>query len=168
MAGKREKVIQTRIGERVVELDKVLHFPRGLIGMEKHRDFVLLQIREGSPFLVLQCMTNPRVGLLVADPFSFIDGYEVHIGEPEQRILRLKNKRQAAVLVTVSIPPGEPDKTALNLSGPILVNHDSRIGLQAPQVDTRYPTHHYLHQGKTVPGQETEPSENADDSDTKE
>lgn len=146
-------MIQTRVGERVVDTDKVLYFPRGLIGLEKYREFILLQIREDSPFLVLQSMNNARVGLLVADPYSFTKDYEVTVGEAERRILRLTNVRQAAVLVTVTIPPGEPEKTALNLTGPILVNHQARVGMQVPQTDSEYPSHLYLHMDKAA-GQE--------------
>ncbi|THB70666.1 MAG: flagellar assembly protein FliW [Desulfovibrio sp.] len=154
MARNKEKVIHTRVGERAVDLDKVLYFPRGLIGLEKHREFILLQIRDDSPFLVLQSMSNPRVGLLVADPYSFTTDYEITLGEPERRILKLKTLRQAAVLVTVTIPPGEPEKTALNLTGPILVNHEAKLGLQVPQTDSDYPSHLYLHLDKQEDGTE--------------
>ena len=50
------------------------------------------------------------------------------------------------MLVTVSVPHGAPEKTTLNLTGPILVNYESRVGLQVPQVDTKYPSHYYIHQ----------------------
>ncbi len=146
MARQKERVIQTRIGRRVIELDKTLYFPHGLIGFEDQREFVLLQIKGDSPFLILQSVNSPKVGLLVADPYSFTTKYEIKVGEAEQKILRLKNIRQLAVLVTVSIPPNEPEKTALNLSGPILVNYEARVGLQVPQVDGKYSGHIYLHE----------------------
>lgn len=146
MARQKEKIINTRIGKRTVELDKTLYFPHGLIGFESQREFILLQIKEDSPFLILQSMITPRVGLLVADPYSFTSSYEVKLGEAEQKILRLKNIRQLAVLVTVSIPAGEPEKTALNLSGPIIVNYEARIGLQVPQVDAKYQGHIFLNE----------------------
>lgn len=145
MAKQKEKVIATRLGKRVIDPDKVLYFPHGLIGFENKREFVLLQIKDGSPFLILQSVTNARVGLVVADPYSFTADYEVKIGEAEQKILKLKTIRQVAVLVTVAIPPGEPEKTALNLSGPILVNYEARIGLQVPQADSKYAGHLFLH-----------------------
>lgn len=150
MARQKEKVIETRLGKRVVELDKTLYFPHGLIGFEEEREFVLLQVRDESPFLILQSVTSSKVGLLVADPYSFTSDYEVRLGEAEQKILRLKNVRQLAVLVTVSIPPDQPEKTALNLSGPILINHQARVGLQVPQVDAKYSGHLYLHELDTA------------------
>ncbi|GFM37791.1 hypothetical protein DSM19430T_24750 [Desulfovibrio psychrotolerans] len=129
-------------------MDKVIYFPRGLMGFEDKHDFTLLQLKEGSPFLVLQSMDDPRLGLLVADPYSFLEDYPIRVGEAEQKLLRLQNIRQVAVLVTVSIPKGEPEKTALNLSGPILVNHQARLGLQIPQTDGKFPSQVYLHMPK--------------------
>lgn len=146
MARQTERVVHTRLGKRSVALDKVLYFPRGLIGFEGLHEFTLLQIREDSPFLMLQCMEDATLGILVADPFSFLKDYDVKIGEAERRLLRIQNVRQLAVLVTVSIPPGEPEKTSLNLSGPICVNHEHRVGLQIPQIDAERPSRFYLHQ----------------------
>ncbi|MDY7002036.1 MAG: flagellar assembly protein FliW [Thermodesulfobacteriota bacterium] len=142
---KTEKVIHTRIGKLPVDLERVIYFPRGLVGFEECKDFTLLQIRGDSPFLVLQSLTRPELGLLVADPFAFLADYDVKLGSAEQKILRLKNIRQVAVLVTVNIPSGQPERTALNLTGPILVNYEARIGLQVPQVDTKYPSRFYIH-----------------------
>ncbi|WP_027193204.1 flagellar assembly protein FliW [Megalodesulfovibrio gigas] len=146
MARHQEKVIQTRLGERTIEMDKILTFPRGLVGLETSRDFVLLQMRDESPFLILQSLEDPRVGLLVADPYSFLGEYDVKLGEAEQKLLQLDDVEQMVVLVTVTIPPGAPEKTALNLSGPILVNQGARLGLQVPQPDSRYPAKIYLHE----------------------
>ncbi|WP_174410428.1 flagellar assembly protein FliW [Desulfovibrio psychrotolerans] len=148
MARKNEKIVHTRLGRQVVSMDKVIYFPRGLMGFEDKHDFTLLQLKEGSPFLVLQSMDDPRLGLLVADPYSFLEDYPIRVGEAEQKLLRLQNIRQVAVLVTVSIPKGEPEKTALNLSGPILVNHQARLGLQIPQTDGKFPSQVYLHMPK--------------------
>ncbi len=140
MARKNEVDIQTRLGVRRIDKNKVLYFPRGLAGFEGLHEFILLQIRPDAPLLVLQSMDNPQVGLLVADPYSFIKDFKIKIGDAEQKLLRLKNIRQLAVLVTVTIPIGKPEETALNLVGPIIVNHAARIGLQVPQSENATPT----------------------------
>jgi len=120
-------------------MNRVIRFPRGLIGFEDCKEFTLLQLKEDSPFLILQSMTRPDLGLMVADPYTFLPDYNVKVGSAEQKILKLEDIRQIAVLVTVTIPPGKPEETALNLMGPIIVNSTSRVGLQVPQVDTKYP-----------------------------
>jgi flagellar assembly factor FliW len=142
MAKKQDRVILSRLGKISIPHDRVLHFPRGLIGFEHEREFTLLQIKEDSPFHILQSMNDPRLGLMVADPYSFIDSYDVVVGEAERKILRIENIRQVLVLVTVSIPPGSPQDTTLNLTGPVVVNMHARIGLQVPQVDAKYPSHY--------------------------
>lgn len=140
MAKKQDRVIHSRIGTLSIAPERVLHFPRGLIGFEHEREFTLLQIRENSPFLILQSMYDPRLGLLVADPYSFLKNYDVVVGEAERKLLSIENIRQVLVLVTVSIPHGRPEETTLNLTGPVVINMQSRIGLQVPQTDSKFPS----------------------------
>jgi flagellar assembly factor FliW len=137
-------VIRTKLGEREVARESVLYFPHGLIGLDDKREFVLIPVRENSPFLLLQCVSDPGLGLLVADPFPFIPDYNVKLEQAEKKLLRVENIRQIAVLVTVSIPKNRPQETTLNLTGPIILNTKARIGLQAPQVNSKLPTHFRL------------------------
>ncbi|BDQ35420.1 flagellar assembly protein FliW [Pseudodesulfovibrio portus] len=132
----------TRLGQREVSPDGIIYFPRGLVGLEDKREFALLSVREDdSPFLLMQCITDPGLGLLVADPYSFIDDYDVKIENADRRVLKVDNIRQLAVLVTVTIPQNKPEDTTLNLQGPIVINTQARIGLQIPQTEAGYPTH---------------------------
>jgi flagellar assembly factor FliW len=145
------KEIETRLGRQTVELDKVLHFPRGIIGFEDRKDFILLQIRPGAPFLVLQSMEDSGLGLLVADPYGFLPDYTIKVGDAEQKILKITKREQLAVLVTVAIPPGRPEQTVISLTGPVLINHAAKIGLQAPQTDMKEPTKIYLNTADLTP-----------------
>ncbi|EFL50279.1 protein of unknown function DUF180 [Solidesulfovibrio fructosivorans JJ]] len=142
MAKKDERVVETRLGSITLPEDRVINFPRGLIGFMGHREFTLIRLREESPFMVLQSLSDPKLGLLVTDPYSFMTEYEVVISEPDRRMLGIESREQAIVLVTVTIPQGMPERTTLNLSGPIVINNDARVGLQIPQTDSRYPTHY--------------------------
>ncbi len=142
MAETRE--IETRLGRQVVNLDKVIHFPRGIIGFEDRKDFTLLQLRPETPFLVLQSMDDPTLGLLVVDPYGFIPDYTVKVSDAEQKLLQSEDPGLIAVLVTVAIPPGKPEETVISLTGPILINHAARIGLQVPQTDIKGPTKLHL------------------------
>jgi flagellar assembly factor FliW len=147
MARQQEVEVNTRLGRRLISMDKVIHFPRGLAGFEGEHEFTLLQIRPEAPLLLLQSMQNPSLGLVVADPYMFLPNYSVTVGDAEQKLLRLKSVRQVAVLVTVSIPPGKPELTTLNLTGPVLINHKKRIGLQVPQTENNGPARIYLQPG---------------------
>ena len=134
MARNKEIEIDTRLGRRCIDTDKVIRFPRGLAGFENERDFILLQIRPEAPLLILQSVNTPVVGLLVADPYSFFDrSYAPQVGDAEKQLLNIESLDQAALLVTVSIPAGAPEKAVLNLTGPIVINFEMRVGLQIPQ-----------------------------------
>lgn len=140
MERKEKIVIQSRLGEQVVDKSKIIYFPKGLIGFEDQHQFVLLQIRKGAPLLLLQSIENPQLGLLVADPYVFLPNYTIKVGDAEQRMLCLETATDASVLVTVSIPHGKPNLTSLNLTGPILVHSHRMIGLQVPQSEAN-PSH---------------------------
>jgi len=130
--------IETRLGLQKISADKIIHFPKGIIGYEDEQNFTLLQVAEDSPFFMLQSTKTLELGLIVADPYMFVDDYSIKISDAEQGIIQVKNSQDLLVFVTVTIPYGKPDQTALNLSGPIFINHEKRIGLQIPQdVKTR-------------------------------
>jgi flagellar assembly factor FliW len=139
MANQEVKIIESRLGKREIRMDKIIHFPRGIIGFENIHEFTLLQIQENAPLIVLQSIEKPLLGLLVADPFVFLPDYSLHIGDAEQKLLQAESAEELAVLVTATIPPGKPEETALNLLGPILINHRARLGLQVPQIDKEGP-----------------------------
>ena len=134
-----QKVVETRLGSQTISLDKIILFPRGLIGFEGEREFTLLQLREEMPFLMLQSINNPAVGLMVTDPYGFYPEYQIEIGDAEQKILAVEAREQLTVLVTVYIPPNQPENSVMNLSGPIIINHEAKVGLQVPQKEGMNP-----------------------------
>ena len=136
-----EKIIEleTRLGPRKISFEHVLRFPKGLIGYADKRDFALLHIHENAPFMLLQSLEDPNLGLMVADPYSFVQDYSIRLNDAEQNMLNVTRPEQISVLVTVSIPPGRPENTCLNLVGPVIINHEARLGLQVPQSDPDQP-----------------------------
>ena len=141
---KQRKTIASRIGNLVVALDTTIRFPRGLIGFENLREFVLVELKTGSPFRFLQSMENPVMGLMLADPFAFLPTYKVRLALAEERILQVKSIRDLVILVTVTVPKGNPEETTLNLTGPICINVPKRLGLQSPQINLNMPASIFL------------------------
>ena len=135
---------QTRLGMLDIDPSKELFFPRGLMGFENFHRFTLLKIRGEAPFLILQSLEDPKLGLLVGDPYAFLPEYRIRLGDAAQELLQAADPASLAVLVTVSIPHGLPENTSLSLSGPIVINHEARIGLQILQADVN-PPRVYLH-----------------------
>lgn len=147
-------MIQTRFGECEYDEEKILTFPHGLMGFEKSHRFMLITISEDSPFLLLQSIDEAHLGLLVANPYSFTDAYIVKISDAEQCMLHATSIEELAVLVTVTAPKDAQGTAVLNLTGPILINHQARIGIQVPQPDGKNPPSLHLQLQKTQKPQE--------------
>ncbi len=137
---KHRQTVNSRIGPISVSVDKTIRFPRGLIGFESLREFALVEFKPGSPFHFLQSMEMPGMGMMLADPFSFLPAYEIRLASVEERILNVKSVRDLVILVSVTVPKGNPEGSTLNLTGPICVNVQERLGLQSPQTDLAFPS----------------------------
>ena len=125
--------IETKIGVQEIAEDKIIHFPKGMIGYEEEQDFTLVPLGGDSPFFMLQSTKTRDLGFIVTDPYSFLSEYSVKLNEAEQAYIQAKDSQDVFVFVTVTIPHGKPDQTALNLSGPIFINYEKRIAMQVPQ-----------------------------------
>jgi flagellar assembly factor FliW len=141
---KKKLSINSRIGRLEVDADRVIRFPRGLIGFEALRDFVLVEFKPGTPFHFLQSLELPSMGMMLADPFPFLPDYQIRLGAVEQKLLKVKSIRDLAILVSVTVPKGNPAETTLNLTGPICVNARKHLGLQAPQSESAFPPRVFL------------------------
>jgi flagellar assembly factor FliW len=148
MVKKAGKVIHSRVGPLTVEEDRLIFFPKGLMGFEHQREFALVRVREDSAFFLLQSSSDPSLGLMVADPYVYVPDYRIRIGTAEQELLRLKNIREAVVLVTVTIPTGRPEDAVINLVGPLVINVRERRGMQVPQNQLRHPPRVWLNPKK--------------------
>lgn len=151
--------IPSKIGRMEISRERIIHFPRGLVGYPQARKFVLVQLKGNSTFLLLQSVDNHQLGLFVVEPFGFVPDYQVQVGNTEEKILRVRTLDELTILVSVSIPPGKPEQTALNLAGPIFVNTREKIGLQIPQLLMGKPGQVYV---RDIYAGGKEGSENAD------
>ena len=137
---KQRQTINSRIGPMVISGDKTIRFPRGIIGFESLREFALVEFKPGTPFHFLQSLEMPSMGMMLADPFPFLPNYEIRLAAAEERILRVRSIRDLVILVSVTVPKGDPQGSTLNLTGPICVNVQERLGLQSPQVELGFPS----------------------------
>ena len=137
---KQRQTINSRIGPMVISSDKTIRFPRGIIGFESLREFALVEFKPGTPFHFLQSLEMPSMGMMLADPFSFLPAYEIRLAAAEERILKVRSIRDLVILVSVTVPKGDPQGSTLNLTGPICVNVQERLGLQSPQVELGFPS----------------------------
>ena len=126
----------------LVEVDERqrIKFPQGLFGFESFRDYILLDA-EQQPFYWLQSLDVEQVAFVLINPFLFRPDYEMNIENDELLPIGITDPGKAVIFAIVTIPPDTGPMTA-NLQGPIVINRDSRLGIQAVLTDSRWKTKH--------------------------
>ncbi len=142
MAMERTMQVQTsRFGVVEIAEDRVISFPKGLLGFGNCTRFCLLQPNDDACFLWLQSVEEPGLAFVVTDPAVFVREYQVPIREEQAEELRLDALEDAQVFVIVN---KLDDVLTGNLQGPLVVNSKLLVGEQFVLADRRWTTRHEL------------------------
>ena len=90
------EIATTRFGRLDVEDERIITFPRGLLGFPSHTRFALIQTGEENYFFWLQCVDEPQLAFVVTDPSIFFKDYEVPIKDGTIRAIDLRQIKQDA------------------------------------------------------------------------
>ena len=110
--------------------EDIIQFTDGLIGFPQLRHFLLIAHSESSPFRWLQSIDEPALAFLTIDPNHYISDFSIQVTDEVANELDLSESTPTLALTTVSIPPGKPNDLTLNLSGPLIINVERRVGKQ--------------------------------------
>ncbi len=137
------KIETTRFGQVQVEDSRVIHFPKGLLGFSKYRDYVLIESGDTSRpndqnyFWWLQSVDLPELAFVVTDPTVFVSTYKVPIHAEQMQSLGLSSIDEAQVFAIVN---KRQHVLTGNLQGPLVINIASRLGEQLVLSDRRFTT----------------------------
>ncbi len=135
------EVRTTRFGTVNINDDRVITFPKGLLGFPQHTRFCLLEPGEDACFFWLQSMDDPQLAFVVTDPSLFVPDYSVSIRPEQMDDLGLKALEEAQAFVIVN----KVDRTLTgNLQGPLVINTKTRQGEQLVLAEKRWTTRHTL------------------------
>src|SRR5258708_7634704 len=83
--GVRMEIQTSRFGTLVVEDDRVMTFPNGLLGFPNCSRFALIQTGSENYFFWLQSVEDPSLAFVITDPNIFFKDYEVPVREESQQ-----------------------------------------------------------------------------------
>lgn len=148
----------SRFGEVDVDDDAVISMPEGMLGFSEITRYVLIQHRDGSPFLWYQAVDEPNLAFVVVDAFTFFPDYEVIMSSEDVKILDCSQPGDLAVFLVVVIPDNPEDMTA-NLRGPLVINVTNKVARQVVLTDDKYSPHHSIMEEmrKQLPAEEELP-----------
>ena len=131
------EIATTRFGLLTVDDDRVITFPKGLLGFPDHGRFALIQTGEENYFFWLQSVDDPNLAFVVTDPSIFFKDYEVPIKDEVKAELGLADLAHAQVF---AICNKVDEWLTGNLLGPIVVNAQNRVAQQVVLTDKKWTT----------------------------
>lgn len=131
----------TRFGVVTIEDDRVIEFPKGLLGFPDLTRYCLLQPCDDALFFWLQSVEEPSLAFVVTDPSLFVPDYAAPIRPEQMQALGLTDLDDAQVFVIVN---KVNDTLTGNLQGPLVINTLSRAGEQLVLAEKRWTTRHAL------------------------
>jgi flagellar assembly factor FliW len=137
------QIQSSRFGSIEAPDEAVIHFPRGLFGLENVRHYCLLQHDDQERFHWLHAVDDPGIAMLVVNPLVHFPTYEFEIPDPAAELLRAATAADVAVYASITVAPDRQTISA-NLLGPLVINHEARIGLQLVLDGNRYSTRHVI------------------------
>ena len=118
--------------------NQVITFNHGVFGFCDYHRYILLSRPETVPLSVLQCVDQPELAFLVADPSDLMNGLNLGRLNSTLQELKVRSPKDLQVFVTFTIPPGRPTEATANLVGPILINSRAQLGKQVVLENQNY------------------------------
>lgn len=132
----------TLLGTLRLPRAQLFDFPLGLFGFPDARGFALVPTTRPGVFW-LQSANHAALTFLLADPFRFVEGYAVELGEAELGALAAASAAELIVLCVLTLPGGDRADPTLNLQGPVALNlargEGRQVVLGDPGLGTRHP-----------------------------
>ena len=130
-------VKSTRLGKLDVDPDKLIQFPKGILGFPNHPKYVLIQPSEDSYFYWLQAVDREDLAFVVTDPSLFVPTYRIPIKEEQMHEIGIGSLDEAQVFVIVN---KRDDVLTGNLQGPLIIHVPKRVGAQLVLSDRKFTT----------------------------
>jgi flagellar assembly factor FliW len=127
----------TRFGQIEVDDQRIITFPKGILGFPDFKDYVLIEPGQDTYFFWLQSTQAPDLAFVVTDPSLFVSNYQVPIKAEQLDEMGMHGIEEAQVFVIVN---KRGNLLTGNLQGPLVINIRSRQGEQLVLADRRFTT----------------------------
>ncbi len=142
----------SRFGDKEVPDEALLTFPEGVIGFRDATRFVMFECSDDGIFKWLQSCDRPELAFVICEAGVIVQNYQILIGEKERQVLKL-GKPEDAVVCLILVIPEDPMESTANLLGPLVMNTETRLGMQIVVVNPQYSTRHKLFR-EALPGEQ--------------
>lgn len=138
------QIVTKNFGEIEISKEKIIYFQEGIPGFEEVKQFIIILNEDHeNPFHYLQSVNNPELSFIIINPFEVFHDYDISLPETAKNKLKIRDQKQIAIY-TIVVVPENMEKMTTNLSGPIFINMEEKLGKQVILDDKRYSTKHFI------------------------
>jgi len=124
------KIKTSRFGEIDVDGSRIIFMPEGILGFPACKRFVMVGVREDSPFAWLQGVDDPDLAFILMDPFALKKDFNLPLCKDDMSDLRAREPGEITFFLIVMVRRGEPPCIVANMRGPIAINRETFMGKQ--------------------------------------
>lgn len=152
------KVTTKVFGEITIDDDRIITFPKGIVGFPQLTDFALLHDSDRGTDSIhwLQSIQEPGFAMPVMDPLIVCPDYNPEVDDELLRHLGELDPEELLVLVTVTVPK-DLTKMSVNLRGPIVINAGQKTATQVivegDDYQVKFPIYDILNENKKKAGE---------------
>lgn len=152
------QILTKVFGEIVIDDDKIIHFPKGIIGFPELTEFTLVHDEEKGTESIhwLQSLQEPAFAMPVMDPLIVCPGYNPEADDELLGVIGEIVPEELLVLVTVTVPK-DLTRMSVNLKGPIVINAAEKKAVQiiveGDEYQVKYPIYDILNKNREKAGE---------------
>ncbi len=133
-----------KLGKIEYELADILSFPQGLPGYIHLKNYLLIRKEEAAPLVWLVSVDDPQASFPMINPVLFCPDYNPNITKRDLTELSIDTPQSLLMYSIVTLHSSDYTQITANLSGPILINLEKKLGKQLVLLDDRYSTKHRI------------------------
>lgn len=152
------KVTTKVFGEITIDDERVITFPKGIIGFPELNRFAMIHDSEKGLDSIhwLQSIDEPGFAMPVMDPLIVCPDYNPEVDDELLKHLGELNPEEMLVLVTVTVPK-DLTQMSVNLKGPIIINAIDKTATQVivegDEYQVKFPIYDILNDNKKKAGE---------------
>ena len=144
MAEEPVHITTLRFGGLTVLPRQVITLPKGLLGFESGRRYVILDTPDSEPFRWFQSLDDSTLAFVIVNPLFFFPDYHIDVDRRELDELEIADAAAVVTYVICSVPGGDLSQISANLQGPIVLNTTNNLAKQLVLSNGPYTTRHLI------------------------
>ncbi len=135
--------IETRnFGKVEFEEKRVVNFKEGIPGFREFTKYIIIE-EEDSNFAYLQSIEEGDLSFIIINPYELKKDYSIEIKDQYVEALGGGGPEKFSVYVITAIV-GKVEEATVNLIAPIIIQNETREGMQVILENTKYTTKHKI------------------------